>query len=93
MKKVNYPQAIQILTGTSGINADDVGEIVEQTEVVDGETTLWYTFRIFSPDTEEMFALAASLGHLFGPKNVSMQEYGATQKYRGHATIEISVKQ
>lgn len=93
-KSANYPQAIKCFAWEAGIDFDSVGEILESTEVTDGgKTFLQYTFRIFSPDTTELFILATSLGHLFGPKNVLIDEYKATPKYMGHAKISIKVNQ
>jgi len=92
MKKVNNSQAIQGFIETAGIDDNSVSEIVTQSEVIDGKTILYYTFKVFSPDTEDMFILATMLGHLYGPKNIWIDTYKATQKYLGYAKIEISVK-
>lgn len=92
MKNGNNTQAIQSFIETAGICEESVSEIVTQSEVIDNKTILYYTFKVFSPDTEDMFILATQLGHLYGPKNIWIDTYKATQKYLGYAKIEISVK-
>ena len=92
MKNVNNAQAIQGFIETAGIDDNSVSEIVTQSEVIDGKTILYYTFKVFSPDTEDMFILATMLGHLYGPKNIWIDTYKSTQKYLGYAKIEIAVK-
>lgn len=92
MKNGNNTQAIQSFIETAGIDEEQVSEIVTQSEVIDGKTILYYTFKVFSPDTEDLFILATQLGHLYGPKNIWIDTYKATQKYLGYSKIEISVK-
>lgn len=77
---------------TAGIEEDSFTDIVIQKEEIDGKSILYYTFKIFSPDTEEMFILATMLGAKFGPKNIWIDTYKATQKYLGYAKLEIAVK-
>lgn len=87
-----HAQVIANFVETAGIEESCFGEIVEQAETIDGKHIKYFTFKIFSPDTEELFILATMLGHLFGPKNIWIDTYKATQKYLGYAKIEISVK-
>lgn len=87
-----HAQAIANFVETSGIEENSFGEIVEESEIINGKNIKYFTFKIFSPNTEEMFILATQLGHLFGPKNVWIDTYKATQKYLGYAKIEVSVK-
>ena len=92
MKNGNNAQAIRGFIETAGIDENSVSEIVTQSEVIDGKTILYYTFKVFSPDTEDMFVLATMLGHLYGPKNIWIDTYKFTRKYLKYAKIEISVK-
>lgn len=92
MKNGNNIQAIQGFIEVAGIEEENVGEIIEDFATTAGKKVAYYTFKVFSPDTEDMFILATQLGHLYGPKNVWIDTYKATQKYRGFAKIEISVK-
>ena len=92
MKNGNHIQAIQGFIETAGIDEENVSEIIEQSETIDGKNVTYYTFEVFSPDTEDMFILATQLGHLYGPKNIWIDTYKFTRKYRGFAKIEITVK-
>ncbi len=87
-----HAQAIANFVETAGIDENCFGEIVEQQEVIDGKTIKYFTFKIFSPETEEMFILGTMLGNLFGPVNVWVDTYKPTQKYLGYSKIEIAVK-
>ena len=92
MKNGNNVRAIQGFIDTAGIEEESVSEIIAQSEVIDGKTIRYYTFKVFSPDLEDMFTLATQLGHLYGPKNIWIDTYKATQKYLGYSKIEIAVK-
>ena len=93
MKKVKLTTAaIQDMALTAGIEDDSLGEIVTQQEIIDGKVITYKTFKVFSPNTEELFILGTMLGAHFGANSIWIDTYKATQKYLGYAKIEISVK-
>lgn len=89
---MNYTQKIMDIAERAGVESEDLSQIVTEAEKIDGKHILYYTFKIFSPDTEDMFILGTVLGQEFGANNIWIDTYKATQKYLGYSKIEIAVR-
>lgn len=69
-----------------GIDADDRTE-VQASEYLTGT---YYTFKVYDPCAEEMFALGNALGAEYGT-DVWIDTYQKTNKYRAVAKLEVLV--
>jgi len=80
-------ETIEMILDNCGIDADDRTE-VQASEYTKGT---YYTFKVYDPCAEEMFALGNALGAEYGT-DVWIDTYQKTNKYRAVAKLEVLVK-
>jgi hypothetical protein len=85
MKFPKNINSIVAILNEVGIDDDDRNEVYTQRS----STGTYYTFKVYNPSTEDFFRLGSLLGETFGYKNVWIDTYLSTPKYRGYAKIEI----
>jgi len=78
-------ELIDMMLDNCGIDECDRTEIHEQEFL----TGTYYNLKIYNPSIEDFFRLGSMLGEEFGDKNVWIDTYLPTPKYRGYAKIEI----
>lgn len=77
-------QKITAILDDCGIDDDDRTEVQASKYL----TGTYYTFEVYDPNVEEMFALGSGLGAEFG-EDVWIDTYQKTNKYRAKAKIEV----
>jgi hypothetical protein len=77
-------QKIISILDDCGIDVDDRTEVQASKYL----TGTYYTFEVYDPNVEEMFALGSGLGAEFG-EDVWIDTYQKTNKYREKAKIEV----
>lgn len=77
-------QKIISILDDCGIDVDDRTEVQASKYL----TGTYYTFEVYDPNVEEMFALGSGLGAEFG-EDVWIDTYQKTNKYRAKAKIEV----
>jgi len=85
MKFPKNTNAINAILNEVGIDDDD-RDVIHEQKFLSGT---YYTFKVYNPNTEDFFRLGSLLGETFGDKNVWIDTYLSTPKYRGYAKIEI----
>jgi len=79
---------IDMVLDNCGIEKDDRTEIAE-TEYLEG---VYYQFKVYNVYKDDLFQLGSMLGEEFGSKNIWIDTYKHTAKYRGYSQIEIKTK-
>ena len=81
-------ELIDMMLDNCGIDEDDRTEIYEQEFLKD----MYYSFKVYNAYEDDLFQLGSMLGEEFGSKNVWIDTYKRTAKYRGYSKIEIKTK-
>jgi len=68
-----------------GLAQEDISDI--NTQVIESGT--YYTFKLYDLSPKDSFTLGALIGKTFGPKNVCIDVYKSTPKYRGYTQIDL----
>ena len=71
-----------------GIDENDRAEVFATEYLKD----TYYQFKIYGTYEDDLFQLGSMLGEEFGSKNMWIDTYKPTAKYRGFAKIEIKTK-
>ncbi len=80
-------QGLQQIINALSIEECDLGEIV----VNDFATNVYFKFKVYDACQEDHFHLGCMLAETFGTKNLWIDTYSSTPKYRGYTQIEIAV--
>ena len=81
-------ELINMMLDNCGIEEEDRSE-VHGTEFLTGT---YYQFKVYDVYKDDLFQLGSMLGAEFGPKNMWIDTYKHTNKYRGYSQIEIKTK-
>jgi len=81
-------ELIDMMLDNCGIDEEDRTEVVA-TEYLEGT---YYQFKVYDVYKDDLFQLGSMLGKEFGPKNMWIDTYKHTAKYRGFSKIEIKTK-
>jgi hypothetical protein len=80
--------AILAILNEIGIDEEDRTEVVE----LGCSENTYYQFKVYDTYEDDLFRLGSLLGEAFGDKNMWIDTYKHTAKYRGFSKIEIKTK-